>query len=139
MKKIALLILFICFACCGNRAINGIEVSELLLIASKKQNIEYAKLLNDALNGNDSSIRQLALLKIPDGAGYDHSAVVVDLIELIGEDKFIHSLTTISNDQKGWIEKSIGAGLEYGNNPNLQTNTLKEVFPKLYEFLKTKE
>lgn len=119
----------------GGRYVNGIYVSELLLIGSKEQNIEYCELLNDAISGNGSSIKQLALLNIYDGAGYDHSAVVVDLIKLIGEDKFIYSLTSINNEQKKSIKKNIEVGLEYGNNANLQTQTFKEAFPKIYDFV----
>lgn len=129
------IILLMCFACSGRKVINGIEVSELLVIASKEQKIDYCKLLKESIKGNDSSIRQLALLKINDGVGYDHGAVVVDLIEVIGEDKFINSLATINNEQKKWIKGSIQVGLEYGKNPNLQTQTFKEAFPKIYDFL----
>ena len=137
-KKLLSIIVFVCFACCGSKVINGIEVSELLLIASKEQNIDYCKLLNEAIEGNNSSIRKLALLKFYDGAGYDHGAVVVDLIELIGEDKFIYSLTTINDEQKKWIKGYIEVGLEYGNNPNLQSQTFKEAFPKIYDFLRNR-
>ena len=142
MKKIFIerillsIVVFMCFTCCGTKVINGIEVSELLLIASKEQNIDYCKLLNEAFEGNDSSIRKLVLLKFYDGAGYDHGAVVVDLIELIGEDKFIYSLTTINDEQKKWIIGYIEVGLEYGNNLNLQPQTFKEAFPKVYDFLR---
>lgn len=135
MKALLSIVLFMCFACSGHKEINGIEVSELLLIASKEQNIDYCKLLNEAFKGNDSSIRQLALLKIIDSAAYDHGAVLVELIEVIGEDKFIHSLTTINNDQKKWIKDYIKVGLEYGNNNHLKTQTIKEAFPKIYQFL----
>ena len=140
MKKIMKIfffyvILFMCLACGGRKELNGIEVSELLLRASKEQNVDYYKLLNEAIKGNDLSIRQLALLKVYDGAGYDHGAVIVDLIERIGENIFIKSLTNINNEQKQWIKGSIEVGLEYGNNPNLQTQSFKEAFPRIYEFL----
>lgn len=135
-KKILLyVILLMCFTSCGNKVINGIEVSELLLIVSEEQNIDYCRLLNEAVKGDDASIKQLALLEIYDGAGYDHGAVVVDLIALIGEDKFIHSIKTISIEQKKCIKGYIEVGLEYGNNTNLQAQTFKEVFPKIYDFL----
>ena len=91
--------------------------------------------MNEAIKGNDLSIRQLALLKVYDGAGYDHGAVIVDLIERIGENLFIESLTNINNEQKQWIKGSIEVGLEYGNNPNLQTQSFKEAFPRIYDFL----
>jgi hypothetical protein len=119
----------------GDRNVNGIYVSESLIIVAQEQNVDYCKLLNKAIEGNDDAIKQLALLKIYDGAGYDHSAVIVDLIKLIGENKFIYSLTSINNEKKKWIKKDIEAGLEYSNNPELQTLTFKEAFPKIYEFL----
>lgn len=135
MKALLSIVLFMCFACSGHKEINGIEVSDLLLIASKEQNIDYCKLLNKALKGDDSSIRQLVLLKFYDSVGYDHGAVLVELIEVIGEDIFIHSLTTITNDQKKWIKSYIEVGLEYGNNNHLKPQTIKEAFPKIYQFL----
>lgn len=36
-------ILFMCLACGGRKELNGIEVSELLLRASKEQNVDYYK------------------------------------------------------------------------------------------------
>lgn len=135
MKALLSIVLFMCFACSGHKEINGIEVSEILLTISKEQNIDYCKLLNKALKGDESSIRQFVLLKFYDSAGYDHGAVLVELIEVIGEDKFIHSLTTINNDQKKWIKDYIKVGLEYGNNNHLKTQTIKEAFPKIYIFL----
>lgn len=141
MKKIILKLLlyiisFMCFACSdGRKVINGIEVSELLLSASEEQNIDYCKLLNESTEGNDGSIRKLVLLKFYDAAGYDHGAVLVDLIELIGEDKFIYSLTTTNCEEKKRIIGYIEVGLEYGNNANLQKQTFREAFPKIYKFL----
>ena len=114
MKKVFVKKLLLCvllsmcfFNCSRQKVINGIAVSELLLIVSKERHINYCQLLNEATKGNVTSIKQLALLKIYDGAGYDHSGVIVDLIEFIGEDKFIQSLSTISKEQKQVIKGSI--------------------------------
>jgi hypothetical protein len=118
--------------------VNGIYVSELAIIHSREQlKMNYCKLLKKATTKDANSIKQLTLLDFSSGAasGYAHGAVIVDLIELIGEDKFIQSLSTISKEQKQVIKGYIEAGLEYGNNPNLQTQTLKEAFPKIYDFL----
>jgi hypothetical protein len=101
IKLLLFVILSVCFVNCSRqKEVNGIVVSELLLIVSKEQNINYCKLLNEAIKGNVSSINKLALLEFYDGVAYDHSAVIVDLINLIGEDKFIQSIKTTSKEQK---------------------------------------
>jgi hypothetical protein len=94
-------------------------------------------LLKKATTNDTNSIKQLALLDFSLGvvSSYDHGAVLVDLIELIGEDRFIRSLATISNEQKREIKSYIEVGLEYGNNPKLQAQTFNGAFPKTYDFL----
>ena len=136
IKKIILYsISLICFVCCKSKVISGIYVSESLLIVSEEQGIDYCKLLSKAVNGDDVSIMQLSILKIYESPGYDHGAVIVDLIERIGEDKFIHSLKIVSAEQKNLVKWCIEAGIEYGNNPSLHGKAFKEVFPKVYIFL----
>ena len=127
-------ILLICFVRCDGKLISGIYVSESLLIVSEEQGIDYCKLLSKAVNGDDVSIVQLSILKIYESAGYDHGAVIVDLIERIGEDKFIHSLKIGSAEQINLVKRCIEAGIEYGNNPSLHGKAFKEVFPKVYIF-----
>jgi len=135
-KLLLLVMLSVCFVNCNrHKSINGIVVSELLLIASNKQHINYCKLLEEATKGNVSSIKQITLLDFYDGVGYDHSVVIVNLINLIGEDKFIQSLGTINEEQKNKIGSYLMAGLEYGDNPNLQGKAVKEAFPKIHNFL----
>jgi len=120
----------------GHRYVNGIYVSELLrIVSNEKHNKNYCKLLEEATKGNVSSIKQITLLDFYDGVGYDHSVVIVNLISLIGEDKFIQSLGTINEEQKNKIGSYLMAGLEYGNNPNLQGKAVKEAFPKIHNFL----
>lgn len=138
MKKILLLLIMLsaCFVNCSrNKVVEGIEVSELLLTVSKEQHINYCNLLSEALEGNINSIRELTLLEFYDATAYDHSSVIVDLIEVIGEDKFIQSLNSISTKQKQIAKGYIEAGLEFSNNPKLQSKTFKNAFPKTYVFL----
>jgi hypothetical protein len=136
LNKLLFLMLSVCFISCNrHKSVNGIVVSELLSIASNELQINYCKLLKEATKGNVFSIKQLSLLDFYDGVGYDHSLVIVDLIDFIGEDKFIQSLGTINEEQKNKIKSYLMVGLEYGNNPNLQKKTVKEAFPKIYVFL----
>lgn len=131
-------ILLACFINCNrHKTINGIYISELLLLKSKELHINYCKLLDEATKGNNTSIKQLSLLEFYDGVGYDHGAVIVDMIEIIGEDKFIQSITTISDQEKYLIKGYIEVGLEYGNNPKLEHQMFKNAFPKIYNFITT--
>ena len=126
-----------CFVSCSrHEVVNGIVVSELLISASEKQNVNYSKLLRKATKGDVKSIKQLTLLSFYDASGYDHGSVIVDLIEIIGEDKFIQSLSQINYEQKQNVKAYIEVGLEYGNNQNIQTKTIEEAYPKIYTFLK---
>lgn len=122
--------------CSRSKVINGIHVSELLLVVANEQNTDYCKMLRKAIEGDIPSIRQLTLLDISDGASYDHGAVIVDLIELVGEDIFVQALESISTKQKEQIKSFIKAGLEYGRHTEWNSQMFENVFPKTYAFLK---
>lgn len=135
-KLLLFVILSMCFVNCSrSKSVNGIEVSELLFSVSKEQHINYCKLLNEATKGDVTSIKQLVLLRFYDASGYDHGSVIVDLIKIIGEDKFIKSLATINKEEKQIVKGYLVVGLEYRNNSDLHAKTLKDVFPKIYIFL----
>ena len=134
-KFILYSISLICCVCCKGKVISGIYVSESLLIVSEEQGIDYCKLLSKAVNGDDVSIMQLSILEFYESVGYDHGAVIVDLIERIGENKFIHSFKIANTEQKNLVKWYIEAGLEYGNNPLKNDYSFEEVFPKVYFFL----
>ena len=121
--------------CNRSKVIKGIQVSELLLVVANEQNADYCKLLRKAVEGDIPSIRQLTLLDISDGAAYDHGAVIVDLIEQVGEETFIQSLDSISTAQIEQIKSYIEAGLEYGNHPEWDSRMFEDVFPKTYALL----
>ena len=121
--------------CSRSKVINGIHVSELLLVVANEQNTDYCKMLRKAIEGDFPSIRQLTLLDISDGASYDHGAVIVDLIEQVGEDIFVQALDSISLKQKEQIKSYIEAGLEYGSHTEWNSQMFEDAFPKTYAFL----
>jgi hypothetical protein len=117
----------------GDRTVNDIHVPGMLSFLSwKYYKINYSKLLEKAMMDDEKSIRRLVLLNFDGANGYAHGAVIVDLIEIIGEDKFIQSLTTIHSEPKRNVTSHIRVGLEYGGNPNFKGKTLEEAFPKIY-------
>lgn len=133
----SVIVMSMCFiSCIRHEVVNGIVVSELLNSAAEKQNVNYSKLLKKAIEGDENSIKQLVLLNFYDASGYDHGAVIVDLIEIIGEDKFIESLSLINYEQKQNVKAYIEVGLEYGNNEKIKANTIEMAYPKIFTFLK---
>jgi len=119
-----------------DRIVNGIRVPGILCFNCwENYKINYSKLLEKATINDAKSIKRIVLLDFDGAYSYHHGGVIVDLIGIIGEDKFIQSLTTISSEQKRNVTAYIRVGLEYGSNPNFKGKTLKEAFPKIYIFL----
>jgi hypothetical protein len=78
---------------CNNKCIvDNIEVSELLSTVAKEKSIDYCDLLKTTLIGNKDAIKKLSLLEFNDAVGYDHGAVIVDLIIALGETEYIKSV-----------------------------------------------
>jgi len=124
------------FCKCKEVKMNKIVVLELLLDVSGERHINYCKLLRNAIKNDSASIRAFTLLKFHGGeSSYNHGWVIVDLIGIIGEDKFIRSLAAINDREKGGVKGYIRAGLEYGKNPRFQGKPLEEAFPKVNAFL----
>ena len=119
-----------------NKCINGIYVSELLInVSNEKHHTDYCKVLKKATENDENSIRQLVLLEYYDGTSYDHGSVIVDIIELLGEEAFLKAISTIEDRQKKYVASIIKAGLEYGNNPRLQGLSFKEAFPSVFDYI----
>jgi len=118
--------------------VNGILVTSYLIDNASLRLINYRGLLERATKNDAKSIKKLTLLEFHNGIGYDHGTVIVSLIETVGEDNFIQSLTRINNEQKRKIRSYIKVGLAYGHNPNFENKTFEEVFPKIYIFLNRK-
>lgn len=145
MKKALCIGLLICFIAAsfwvylisktGSKVVNGIFVSELLIVVSEERfGIDFCRLLEKATTNDTNAIKQLTLLEFYDSASYEHGEIIVSLIELIGEEEFIHIFADANDEQKKRITATIEIGLVYGKN-ELQNRTLKETFPKVYDFL----
>jgi hypothetical protein len=121
------------------KSIKGIMVTDILIgCCEDRYNINYCKLLKKAITKDANSIKQLVLLCFHDGTSYDHGAVIVGLIERLGEDNFISSLGEINVQQGYNVMSYIAVGIEYGGYSYLRDKSIEEAFPKIYAFLKSK-
>lgn len=86
---------------CSNKCVVGnIEVSEALGTVAKEKSIDYCELLKAALAGDKNAIKKISLLEFDNAIGYDHGAVIVDLIIAIGEREYIKTISTVNSKQK---------------------------------------
>ncbi|MCH7408065.1 hypothetical protein MM239_01550 [Belliella sp. DSM 111904] len=122
-------------SCKNNCGISKIEVSELLEISANERSIDYCGILIKALNGNGESIKELSLMEFQNAAGYNHGAVLVELILITGEMKYLESILGINSEQRNLIKSYVDVGLEYGNIPKLTSKQIETEFPFLYQFL----
>lgn len=136
-KIICVCVLLLFINSCSNKCeVDNIEVSELLGTVAKEKSIDYCELLKVALTGDKNAIKKLSLLDFDNAVGYDHGAVIVDLITAIGETEYIKAISTTNREQKKLIHSYIDVGLEYGNNSLIKEKDFKSAFPDLYVFLK---
>lgn len=97
LKTISVSFLLLFIPSCNHKCVvNKIVISELLSTVAKERSIDYCKLLETALTGDENAIKKLSLLVFSDAVGYDHGSVIVDLITNIGEVKYIKSISAIN-------------------------------------------
>lgn len=114
---------------------NGKTTSDLLARVAREQNYNYCGLLGAALDNNIDSIRKLALLQFSDAVGYDHGAVLIEVISKVGENNYVNALYGISRKEKELVDSYLSVGLKYGYRKEYENRKLKEVFPSIDAFL----
>ena len=131
-----LIIVFSLISCQSKKCgINKTEVSVLLLETANERNIDYCKILELAKSNDEFAIKQMSLLEFENAVGYDHGTILVELITLIGEEKYISSLKNINTIEKKNVFSYVLAGIEYGST--IKSESFSKRFPKLFLFLKS--
>lgn len=135
-KKILSIIIICVFitSCEKKCTINGIEIGHLIISNAEAKGINYCELVEKSLQNDRHSIKQLSLLNFENSVGYEHGEIMVRLINILGEQKFINALDNVNKNEKNMIESYLDVGLEYGS-PSLKNRDAKQVFPELYSFL----
>ena len=123
------------FSCSNKCNIGGIEVTELLSTVANERSIDYCALLKTANSGDSNSIKKLSLMEFNDAVGYDHGAVVIDLVLKIGEDNYLAAISNFNRSEKKIVESYLDIGLKYGSAATWKNKDLQDLFPKLYAFL----
>lgn len=133
---VSCLFLVLLISCDNKCKVGNIEVSELLATVAMEKSIDYCGLLKIALTGDEESIKILSLLEFNDSVGYDHGAILVDLVLIVGEEKYLQAILTVSKKQKILIESYLEIGLIYSKSGVPDNTDLEKIFPEVYSFLK---
>jgi len=116
--------------------VNGIYIGrEILHCAYDKKFINYRKLVRKAIKGNARAIRKIALIDCESSASsfIFNGSVLIDIIEIIGEERFIHIVRNMNKNQKILLRAGIFGGMDI--QEHLKGKKFKEVFPKIYAFV----
>jgi len=122
------------FSCNPKCKIGSIEVSELLMVSSTDKKYNYCELLEKSIKNDETSIKKLSLLNFDNAVCYDHGSILVDLINNIGEEKYIKALKPLNNKEKNKVKSYLEVGLLYYKNEKYKDKSIKEVFPKIFAF-----
>ena len=113
----------------ADQTVRGIYVSEMLnTYAYENCDVDYCDLLSDAVRKKNDAVKKLVLLDMEGSALSDHGCVIVDLIDKIGEESFVHELGSLSWDEEKKIITYLLAGLDYTNGEH-QGQKLEDAFP----------
>lgn len=128
-------LLFGCIGCA--ETCEEIEVSYLLRDSASRRSIDICEVINHALAKDESAIRQLSLMTIGGAAGYELGAVLVEVVEKVGERYYVESVIGVSRKDKRNIEELLRAGIEYGTFDQ-KYESLEMGLPIVWRFLQAR-
>jgi|SRR5690606_1355123 len=91
----------------------------------------YCCIAYKAYNGEQESILKLSLLYFDNSFIGEHGIFLLHLIEKIGEDDYISSISKINENEKRLISTYLSAGLQMIGNKD----ELNNIYPKVATFL----
>lgn len=137
MKYKVISIIFFLFGItsCSKYNCSNNYISNYLLDYSIEKEYDYCNLFNSAKEGNEQHIKKFFLLPFYDGLAYEHGAVLLELIDVLGEKKIIESLKSINEKEKKLIQGYLMVGLDFTQNPKFKGKKLNVNYPSVHNFL----
>lgn len=131
---LALISIVICNSCNeDNCSVNvGFKLSYHLFENININGSTYCDLVNESFTGKLNSILALSRLKIEGGASYEHGAVLIEIIDKIGEKKYLKIFCQLNQEERKYLYYSIiFAGLDFTENLKYKNKSIDKVFPLL--------
>lgn len=126
---------FLLFVSCNyGQNCNKEYVSNYLIDYTLERDYDYCKLLNESLNEDIIAIKKISLLKFYDGMTYEHGAVLLEIIDNVGEKKYLEAIRSLSSDEKVIIKSYLYAGLDFTQNTRFKDKKLKDTLNEIYNY-----
>jgi hypothetical protein len=124
-----------------------IETEQLEMMPVLYPHIDYVNVVKMASEGSEKDIYLLCSLEFDGAFAYDHGSVLVDIIDILGEDKCVDMMKDINKQQAEYFVRYLSVGLEYGHKYGSRGNNkfdpefdykIKDIFPKIDSLLRSK-
>ena len=94
---------------------------------------DYCDLVLLSLENDKNSVINISKVDLSDFASYQHGAVLINVIEKYGEDRYIKDVfNDLSNEKRNLVIASLKAGVEfYKSSKKRNLNDFNTSFPKL--------
>lgn len=129
-----LLVLALFSSCRQNTCENKFEfkIGTQLLYQADKSDYKYCSLIEKSINGSPEAVKKLSLLYFDSGFGYEHGAVLIEVIDRIGEDEYYKIISQLSEKQQKKALYNVRAGFEAIENPKYKNKSFEKALPRLY-------
>jgi len=139
LKRAYLLFVVCLFLVCCKTEVENIKIGNTLYEQQDlSTNKRFADLIKRTLSRDSAALIELINFNCGGAAGcYDLGSVITQIVNRIGEYKFLKMVSQFSNQQKLQIRNFIVVGLEYGYrlNVDMENKTIDKQFPEIDKIL----
>lgn len=105
----------------------GYEIESTLFEDIFLNGQDYFSLIEKAIDKDSIALRSLSIAIMRDGKFIQHSIIMVDIIQYVGEDYYCKVINKATYEERQIICEMLYTGCEFSSNTDV-----KSVFPKLY-------
>lgn len=138
MKRSVVYLLFITLlvgSCSQNNCEDKFDfrLTSQLLAKANNYGYPYCNLIEKSLGGDSEAIKDLSLLSFDAGFAYEHGAVLIEVIDSVGEDEYARLLKQLPEKERKEVFFSLRAGFDYTQNPSYKNSDFEKSLPKLHK------
>ncbi|WP_322969493.1 hypothetical protein [Faecalibacter sp. LW9] len=125
---------------CSVKEYDGIKIPYSIHIRTDFLDTKVRKVIKSALNYESNAFKEFIELsnEVDGESGYDLGYVLTQVINRIGEDKFIELTKELTNNEKQLLKSFIRVGLEYGDNNydgKMDNERIEKIYAKINQEL----